>query len=403
MNQSITKTGPGLSRTPLPEGFFTSGINCGVRKYRPDLGIIISECDAVTVGVFTQNQFKAAPVLYSQALLPSTSIRAIVTNSGQANAATGEEGIVNNLRMVQATAQALHCENQQIITASTGVIGQHLAIDKIESGIPELIERRVQTAEAFALAILTTDLIPKTAFIDLTLSQGPVRLTGISKGSGMIHPNMATMLGYILSDVVLTPSLAQKFLKDAVDHSFNMISVDGDTSTNDCVFMMTNGKSGISLVSKDDEIKFYNALLSLSQTLAQSIARDGEGATKLIEVRIKGAPTLEIARRAARGVTLSPLVKTAIHGEDPNWGRILARLGAEQVPSSCFTQMDLFMQGKCVFKDGSVIVFDRQEVRAALKTDTIFIDVHLKSGDCDATAWGCDLSSKYVDINTEYS
>ncbi len=400
---NVVKIGPGLTRTPLPIGFTTSGINCGVRKYRPDLGIIISEFKANTVGVFTLNQFKAAPVLYSQKLVPSSEIRAIITNSGQANAATGELGMQHNLRMVAKVAEVLNCENDQVLAASTGVIGQHLAIEKIESGIHELIERRLNSAEAFATSILTTDLIPKSAYIDLDLCQGKVRLTGICKGSGMIHPNMGTMLGYILTDAVVDLKLSQKFLKQAVDHSFNMISVDGDTSTNDCVFMMSNGASKIELISKEDEEKFYFALESLCQTLAQSIARDGEGATKLIEVQINGAPDLEIARRAARGVTLSPLVKTAIHGEDPNWGRILARLGAEQVPAYCFENMSLTIQGTKVFSQGAVIEFDRAEVRSALKTDTVIIKVDLQAGDLSATAWGCDLSSKYVEINTEYS
>lgn len=402
MNNNI-QTGPGISRTPLPKGFSTSGINSGVRKYRPDLGLILSEMPATAVGVFTLNEMKAAPIRYCQSLLPSSQVRAIVTNSGQANAATGPLGDENNLKMVEVAAQQIGCSPNQVLTASTGVIGQHLDIEKISAAMPELVQRCVDNAEAFALAILTTDLVPKTATTQVTLSTGTVRLTGLCKGSGMIHPNMATMLGYLLTDAVIPESKAQQLLHKTVDQSFNMISVDGDSSTNDCVFMMANGASGYGIETEEDHLKFESAMLSIMQTLAKSIARDGEGATKLIEVKLQGAPSLTLARKAARGVTLSPLVKTAIHGEDPNWGRIVARLGAEQVPAAALAKMDLYIQGTPVFKNGSVIAFDRAALRQLLKKDTVLIDVQLHSGSETATAWGCDLSRKYVDINTEYS
>lgn len=400
---SHIQTGPGISRTPLPKGFLTSGINSGVRKYRPDLGIILSEAPATAVGVFTLNEMKAAPIKYCQALLPSTQVRAIVTNSGQANAATGELGNTNNQMMASAAAEVIGCNPNQVLTASTGVIGQHLAIDKISAAMPDLIHRAVDNAEAFALAILTTDLVPKSASVEVPLQNGKVRITGICKGSGMIHPNMATMLGYILTDASLTTHQAQQLLKSTSDQSFNMISVDGDSSTNDCVLLMANGLSGCSLQTADDEKQFERALLSIMQTLAKSIARDGEGATKLIEVCLQGSPSLDLARSAARGVILSPLVKTAIHGEDPNWGRIVARLGAERVPSSLLDKMDLTIQGTTVFSGGSVVAFDRPQLRQNLKRDTVYISIQLHSGDQSATAWGCDLSRKYVDINTEYS
>lgn len=403
MSEHILQTGPGISRTPLPKGFCTSGINSGVRKYRPDLGMILSEVPATTVGVFTLNEMKAAPIRYCQAILPSSNVRAIITNSGQANAATGPLGDENNLKMAQSAALQIGCDTHQVLTASTGVIGQHLAIEKICSAMPELMQRRVDSAEAFALAILTTDLVPKTVTTEVTLSSGTIRLTGLCKGSGMIHPNMATMLGYVLTDAIISEPKAQKLLQKTVDQSFNMISVDGDSSTNDCVFMMANGMSHCGLETEADEKKFESALLSVMQTLAKSIARDGEGATKLIEVNLKGVPSAELACKAARGVTLSPLIKTAIHGEDPNWGRIVARLGAEQVPASALMKMDLFIQGTPVFMNGSVIEFDRAALRQSLKRDTVIIDVEFHSGEATATAWGCDLSRKYVDINTEYS
>ncbi len=395
--------GPGLQRTLLPRGFFASGVNCGVRRYRPDVGLIYTEKDCVAAGVFTQNEMKAAPVVYCQNILPSDKVRALITNSGQANAATGPQGVENNRSMAQAVATELGIDAQQVLTASTGVIGVALDVEKINAVIPELVVRATDVAENFALAILTTDLVPKSASMVVNLSGGAVRVTGICKGSGMIHPNMATMLGYILTDLKMSPALAQELLKEATDVSFNMISVDGDSSTNDCCFMMASGETGIELKTDFDFSLFKKAVIEISQFLAQSIAADGEGATKLLEVELKGAPSLELARKAARGVTLSPLVKTAMHGEDPNWGRILSRLGAEQVPRVALEKMSLKLQGLTIFENGAPVAFDRNEVKAALKQTKIQIEVDLKSGTEKATAWGCDLSRKYVDINTEYS
>lgn len=395
--------GPGLHRTVLPLGFLASGVNCGVRRYRPDIGLIYSEKDCVAAGVFTLNELKAAPVLHCQAILPSDKVRAIVTNSGQANAATGALGTKNNDLMAAAIAEELGIQASQVLTASTGVIGQHLAIEKITAAIPELVERATDVAENFALAILTTDLVPKTVMTTVKLSQGEVRITGICKGSGMIHPNMATMLGYLLTDLKLTPALCQSLLKETTDMTFNMISVDGDSSTNDCVFMMASGASEIELKTDADFKAFKAELLKVSKVLAQSIAADGEGASKLLEVELVNAPNMTLARQAARGVTLSPLIKTAMHGEDPNWGRILARLGAEKVPAAALNKMDLRIQGELLFENGAPIEFNREHVRGLLKQPKIHILIDLKSGVETATAWGCDLSKKYVEINTEYS
>lgn len=394
--------GPGISRTTLPEGFSAAGVNCGVRRYRPDIGLILSDRPSVAVAVFTQSEFVAAPVTYSRGLVPTENLRAIFTNSGQANAATGTEGVANNLSMVKAVAEVVGCQPEQVLVASTGVIGPQLDLAKILPGIPQLMDRLTDTAENFSLAILTTDLVPKAVTLKLQLKKGEVRLTGIAKGSGMIHPNMATMLGYILTDASVPLKKADAWLKSAVNESFNMISVDGDTSTNDCVFFMANGASQVELADAEDEAKFQKALKDVAIALAQAIVSDGEGAGKLIEVRVTGAPTLQWARKAARGVTLSPLVKTAMHGEDPNWGRIVARLGAEQVPGSCLQKMRLTMQGHLLFDEGQPKDFVREKVRADLKRAKIVVEIDLKSGEHSAVAWGCDLSRKYVDINTEY-
>lgn len=395
--------GPGLQHTPLPRGFFASGVNCGVRRYRPDLGLLYTEAPCVAAGVFTINEAKAAPVRHSQSLLPSAHVRALVTNSGQANAATGRRGREDNQRMVNAVAASLGIAPEQVLSASTGVIGKELEIEKIENAIPELVARAADTAEPFALAILTTDLVPKSVTTTVQLSGGSVRVTGICKGSGMIHPNMATMLGYLLTDARLTVDEADTFLREATDVSFNMISVDGDCSTNDCCFLLASGAADVALVSEADRTTFRRALVEVAQFLAKAIASDGEGATKLIEVELRGAPSRDLARRAARGVTLSPLVKTAMHGEDPNWGRILSRLGAEKVPEECLASMSLRLQGELLFDAGRPLEFDREAVRALLKRNRVRIEIDLHSGEDAAVAWGCDLSRKYVDINTEYS
>lgn len=395
--------GPGVKRTLLPKGFLASGVNCGVRRYRPDIGLLISEKPCVAAGVFTLNEAKAAPVVYSQALLPADNIRAIVTNSGQANAATGPEGVEKNLMLVNAIAKELNCSKEQVLIASTGKIGVQMEIEKLVSSANELVDRAQDTAESFATAILTTDLVPKSVTTSLELSTGTIRITGICKGSGMIHPNMATMLGYILTDVKISKEYAAEVLKKTTDISFNMISVDGDSSTNDCSFLMANGASGISLENEKDIQKFEAAVEKISIFLAKSIAADGEGATKLLEVEIKGSDNLDLARKAARGVTLSPLIKTAMHGEDPNWGRILARLGAEGIPGEQLNKMTLKVQGALLFEKGQPALFDRDHVKSLLKIADVKIVIDLKSGVHSATAWGCDLSKKYVDINTEYS
>jgi glutamate N-acetyltransferase/amino-acid N-acetyltransferase len=304
--------------------------------------------------------------------------------------------------MASNAAKAIGCLPHQVLTASTGVIGVPMAIDKIVDALPKIPERAVNTAESFALAILTTDLVPKTYTTEVHLKKGTVRITGICKGSGMIHPNMATMLGYFLTDAEIPLSLAKPLLLSATQVSFNMISVDGDMSTNDSVFLMANGMSGVRVDDPEDVETFKKALTEIAKALAQSIARDGEGATKLVEVALRGAEQDTLAKQAARAITVSPLIKSAIHGEDPNWGRLLAKLGAENIPARCFSKMSISIQGTPIFLQGAAIPFDRPAVRNLLKSDTVRIVIDLNDGDYEATAWGCDLSKMYVDINAEY-
>ena len=393
--------GAGIFRTQLPKGFSAGGVNCGVRRYRPDLGVIISDVSCTAAAVYTQNTCKAACVTYCQSLLPAENIKAIITNSGQANAATGEQGIIDNQQMAALTAQAIGCNGQQVLTASTGVIGEAMAMDKITAAIPTLVANTSSISEKFATAILTTDLVPKTVSMSVSLSQGEVQITGICKGSGMIHPNMATMLGYLLTDAKLTTVQAQSLVTNASDDSFNMISVDGETSTNDMVFLLANGTSGVELIDDADMEKFQQALNEVSIILAKSIAHDGEGASRLLAVTINGLADKTLARKAARDLTISPLLKTAIYGESPNWGRIIARLGFSQIDAELLDQCQIKIQGITVYKNQQSVSVN-QDLTQAMRAETIHIDVKFAAGEQSATAWGCDLTEKYVTINAEY-
>lgn len=395
--------GAGIYRTQLPQGFTAGGINCGVRRYRPDLGIILSDTDAVVTAVFTQNTCKAAPISYCQSILPASNIKAIVTNSGQANAATGQQGEKHNIQMASAAAKLIGCETSQVLTASTGVIGEPMEIDKITTALPCLMDSVSNISEIFSLAIMTTDLVPKTASKIVTLSQGSVTLTGIAKGSGMIHPNMATMLGYILSDIAITPEQSHHILQKAVNKSFNMISVDGDPSTNDCVFMMNNGQADVTLANPSDEAIFYQAVEELCILLAKAIARDGEGASKLIEVQVSGLDDKALAIKIARSITLSPLIKTAVYGASPNWGRVLAKVGSVVGSEALLSHCQIYMQGHQLIKNGAPVTnVALSALKNALKQDTTVIQIDFSSGKESATAWGCDLTPKYVQINAEY-
>lgn len=394
--------GSGIFKTRLPTGFKASGVNCGVRVYRPDLGLIVSEENAVVAAVYTQNKCKAAPILYSKALTPSASIKAIITNSGEANAATGMCGIKNNWIMAETLATHLGCQPSQVLTASTGVIGKPLSIDKIVDAIPQLIKKANFTAENFATAILTTDLTPKSLSKEVMLSKGKVCITGICKGSGMIHPNMATMLGYLLTDIELSSSLSEKLLKDICNQTFNQISVDGETSTNDAVFFMANGMSGIKIENQQDYDIFYKSLLKIATLLAKSIAKDGEGANKLIEITVSGTASKNEAEMIAKSIATSALIKTAIAGESPNWGRILARLGQVVSFESMLDTCSISLQNIVVFKDGAYADCDLKNLQGKLKDEEIFIAVEFKNGAFSAKAWTCDLTENYVKINAEY-
>ena len=387
----------------LPIDFEASGVNCGVRKYRPDLAIMRSLRPAKAVGVFTRNTLKAAPVKYCMSLLPSENIQAIVVNSGQANVATGEAGIKDCADIVNEAAKALGLESKQVLASSTGVVGDRVATHVVIPALPFAVRSCSPLINNFALAIMTTDLIPKFYTKEIKIAGKAVRITGASKGSGMIHPNMGTMLAFVATDADIEINYFQSLLREVTDKTFNMISVDGETSTNDMVLALANGASNAVVSSDSDKKVFAEAFVEVMRELAIAIAKDGEGASKLITVDVVGAPTAELARDVARSVTTSPLVKSAVHGEDPNWGRILVRIGMVGTPAELIQKMTLRMQDVLLFDRGSPVEAARAKVAPLLKQEVITISIDFRSGSESATAWGCDLSTRYVEINTAYS
>ena len=399
-----------------PKGYQAAGITAGLKASgAKDLALILSETDAIAAGVFTLSQVRAACVDYCrQRLQENISARAILCNSGQANACTGEQGWQDAIESAELLAQQLNISPQSIFLASTGVIGQRIKMDALRQGIPQLVgAANVDGGKDAAEAIITTDLVTKEIALETDIEGRPVRIGGIAKGSGMIHPNMATMLAFITCDAAVATHLWQEMLARAVDKSFNQITVDGDTSTNDSVIALANGQSrttAIREMGKNAE-KLEAMLTEVCQYLAKAIARDGEGATCLIEVQVSGAPNDQAAAQIAKTVAGSSLVKSAVFGRDPNWGRIAGAAGRAGVK---FHQDELGIKlGDIELMDnGQPLEFDRDAAsnylkQAAageyLKEDTVLISLIVGSGSGESTAWGCDLTYKYVEINAEYT
>lgn len=399
-----------------PKGYRAAGIAAGLKPSGlPDLALILSDVEAIAAGVFTTSRVRAACVDYCrQRLQAKASARAILCNAGQANAATGDRGWADALESAQALGQALNIPPESILLASTGVIGQRIRMDALKAGIPQLVASISETgSDAAAKAIVTTDLVTKSIALETNIGGRPVRIGGICKGSGMIHPNMATMLAFVTCDAVVSPPLWQQMLSRAADRSFNQITVDGDTSTNDSLIALANGQSrtpAITDVGPEAE-KLEAMLTAVCQHLARAIARDGEGATCLVEVEVSGAVDDKAARQVAKTVVGSALVKSAIFGRDPNWGRIAAAAGRAGVP---FEQENLQIKlgNFLMMENGQPLPFDRQAASAYLKQaaagaylkeDTVLISVNLGSGSGYGKAWGCDLSYDYVKINAEYT
>jgi glutamate N-acetyltransferase/amino-acid N-acetyltransferase len=399
-----------------PRGYRAAGITAGLKPSGlPDLALILSDVDAIAAGVFTTNQVCAAPVTYCrQRLQAKASARAILVNAGQANAATGEQGWKDSLESAKALGQALNIPAESVLVASTGVIGQRIRMDALLSGIPNLVAAASETgSDSAARSIMTTDLVPKSIALETTIGDRTVRVGGICKGSGMIHPNMATLLAFVTCDATVSTTLWQQMLSRAADKSFNQITVDGDTSTNDTLIALANGQSRTAAITEmgPEAEKLEAMLTAVCQHLAKAIARDGEGATCLIEVQVIGAPDDKAARQIARSIAGSSLVKSAIFGRDPNWGRIAAAAGYAGVP---FEQENLRVQlgDFLMMENGQPLPFDRAAAsnylkQAAageyLKEDTVLISVSVGNGHGTGKAWGCDLSYDYVKINAEYT
>jgi glutamate N-acetyltransferase/amino-acid N-acetyltransferase len=388
-----------------PSGFRASGLHCGIKASgKPDLALIVSDAPAAAAGVFTINLAKAAPIYLCQDHLASSGGRAkaIITNSGCANACTGPQGVADAKEMGQLTAAALGCPEDQVLVASTGVIGVNLKMDKLRAGIPQAVKAlEANGGAAAARAIMTTDPFPKEYAVEVTTEAGAFRVGGMAKGSGMIEPRLATMLGYLTTDAAVEPVMLQRAVSEASRYTFNAITVDGEPSTNDSVMALANGASGVEINEA-----LYPALVesfrAVAQELALGIVRGGEGATKLIAITVTGASTDTDAWMAARAIANSPLVKTAVHGGDPNWGRLVAaagRSGAAFVLDGARVQI------------GSLVLFEKgrpfddlaPKAAAYLQGKDLAIKVDLGAGGSySATVWTCDLSADYVKINAEY-
>jgi glutamate N-acetyltransferase/amino-acid N-acetyltransferase len=384
---------------------FTAGASALPSVQRDDLTVIASETPCDAGGVFTTNLVKSASVVIDQLHLKNNRVQAMVVCSGNANACTGAQGFRDALQMAKLTSDQLDLDPSQVLVGTTGVIGRYLPMDPVKLGIREACRSlSPEGGEAAARAIMTTDTVPKTHAVELELGGVPVRVGGMAKGSGMIHPNMATMLAYVTTDAAVAPGWVGSVVRRIADRSFNQVTVDGDSSTNDTFLILANGAAGNPEVAPEtpEAAELEEAILDVARELARSIARDGEGATKLITVRVSGAPDDRQARLAARAVASSNLVKSAIHGGDPNWGRIVCALGY----SGCEVAIDrlrLDIAGLTVFATGAGLEVDLDTVRQAFEEPEIEIRAELGLGPGAAEAWGCDLSAEYVRINAEYT
>jgi glutamate N-acetyltransferase / amino-acid N-acetyltransferase len=389
-----------------PRGFLAAGIYCGVKKSKKDLALVYSTVPAIGAAVFTTNKVPAAPVIVDRLQLgKSSAIRALVVNSGNANACTGERGLNDAWAMVHTTAQALGISENEVMVSSTGVIGQYLPIEKIEAGIPTAASSlSIEGHGAAAEAIMTTDTFTKELAVRLDLGGVDVIIGGMAKGSGMIAPNMATMLAFVTTDVKISPELLQHAVRHATDRSFNRITVDGDTSTNDMVAVLANGMANnveLTTVADRSYKLFYDALEYLLIKLSKMIVVDGEGATKLIEVKVTGAVSEALAVQAAKAVANSSLVKTAIHGEDANWGRVLAAVGYSGIDFNP-AEVEIFFGHVPILRRQYCIDFSEEAAKHVLSQKEITITVDLHQGKASASFWTCDLSKEYVSINANY-
>jgi glutamate N-acetyltransferase/amino-acid N-acetyltransferase len=384
---------------------FTAGASAIPTGQRDDLVVIQSTnaCDAG--GVFTTNKIKSASVVIDELHLQHNRVQALVVISGNANACTGSQGFKDALQMAKLTADKLDLDPDQVLVGTTGVIGRYLPMDAVKTGIAAA-SAALSSDHGIdaARAIMTTDTVPKTAQMEIELGGRTVRVGGMCKGSGMIHPNMATMLAYITTDAAVEPGLMARLARPVADRSFNQVTIDGDSSTNDTFLLLANGAAGNAVVrhGTPDAEALEAAIVNVARELARAIARDGEGATKMIAVRVQGAESDQEARTAARAVASSSLVKTAVHGGDPNWGRIVCALGYSGAELA-LDRLHLSIGGLVVFERGAGVDVDLAAVRRAFEQPEIEIVATLGLAGGHAEAWGCDLSEEYVRINAEYT
>ena len=393
------------------KGFSATGFFAGVRKKKDDMALIYSSVPAVAVGVFTKNTVKAAPVVLDQKIVSGGgNIQAIVVNSGNANACTGEQGMIDAKKMASVTAECLGLKEEEVLVSSTGVIGVQLPIDKIINGIKNnhnTLDTTKESSDKAAEAIMTTDTFSKKLSIEVEIDGKVVSIGGIAKGSGMIHPNMGTMLGFITTDVNIERNLLDEILKSSTLDSYNMISVDGDTSTNDTVIVMANGEAkNTKIIEKNEDYdKFKEALHFVNTNLSKQIIKDGEGAGKFLAVTVSGAKSKEDARVLTKSVINSSLVKTAFFGEDANWGRIVCALGYTGIEFDLNkTSINFTSDGNRVdlMENGVPLEFSEEQAKTVLAAKEIEVNITLEEGWETATAWGCDLSYDYVKINADY-
>lgn len=394
------------------KGFEAAGVEAAIKyQNRKDMALIYSQMPCKAAGVFTSNMVKAAPVLWDKEVVAHSScVHAVVVNAGIANACTGNEGYECCKKTAQAAAKCLQVSEDAVLVASTGVIGMQLPTDKIAAGVEKLAKEKKDTIEAgqmAAEAIMTTDTVSKQAAVTIEVGGKTVTLGGMCKGSGMIHPNMCTMLGFITSDIAISKELLQEALREDVKDTFNMISVDGDTSTNDTLVILTNGMAGNpEITSKNEDYdKFREALHYINETLAKMMAGDGEGATALFEVKVVHAKTKEDARILSRSVISSNLTKAAIFGHDANLGRAFCALGYSGVEFDP-NQVDLYLENDekslPAYKNGVMLDYSEEEATQILSSPQVRILADMKSGNAEAAAWGCDLTFDYVKINADY-
>jgi glutamate N-acetyltransferase/amino-acid N-acetyltransferase len=398
-----------LSEASLPRGFRFAATACGLKKTGAlDLAIISSDVPASAAAVFTQNLVVAAPVTISKQHLRASKgrMRAVIANAGNANCATGPAGHAAALRTVAETAKRLGCTPNEIIVCSTGVIGVPMAVEKILRSLPKLTGNRRPSARSFAelsLAICTTDTRPKTAAATFKMSGKRIHMVGCAKGAGMIHPNLATTLAFVVTDAAIAPALLQRTLRDVVARTFNSISVDGDSSTNDTLLVFANGAAGAPAIRPGTAAHraFADALEEVCQSLALQIVADGEGAQRVIEIEVRGAKTEAAAKKIAETIATSPLVKTAFAGGDPNWGRVFAAAGRSGVNFDP-AKVDISMAGVPVLRRGNPLDFNERAASNRLLADYIAIVLHLHAGPATARYWTCDLTAEYVRINASY-